>query len=393
MSKIETTARDAFPDILRGFALLGIALVNVPYLAINTLYGGLGSDLSQDSNYWTALTVAAVFQGKFYILFSFLFGYSANYIIRGERSNSRRWIARCFGLLLLGVLHFSLLFHGDILFVYGIFGLLLAAFLFRTDRIVKIWAWISFGIGAVGILSSALLTWLGELLLASLGKTFPSLDFDVALNQTLVSGGFLDNVPARIELWLLAAPQGLILQGPFVFAAFLLGLLVSRKQGLVNVNPPIMKKLALWGWLVGLPLQVVAAVILMQNEISPQYSAGIYLFAVSINFVAAPLLTAGLVGTLWMLSRNWKSGGLLGAAGRLSLTVYLSQSVVFSVLFSGWGFGLFGELGLLEVTLIAAATWLALAILAWLYLKVARKGPMENVLTWFSKTLGKSRPA
>ena len=393
MTKTEDTTRDAFPDILRGFALLGIALVNVPYLAVNALFGGLGSDLTQDSNYWTALTIAALFQAKFYILFSFLFGYSASYIIRGERSNTRRWMARCFGLLLLGVLHFSLLFHGDILFVYGLFGLLLAAFLFRTDRIVKIWAWISFGIGAVGILSSALLTWLGELLLASLGKTFPSLDFDVALNQTLVSGSFLDNVPARLELWLLAAPQALILQGPFVFAAFLLGLLVSRKQGLVNAKPTIMKKLALWGWLLGLPLQVVAAFILMQNEISLQYSAGIYLFALSINFVAAPLLTSGLVGTLWLLSRNWKSSGLLGAAGRLSLTVYLSQSVVFSVLFSGWGFGLFGKLGLLDVTLIAAATWLVLAILAWLYLRVGKKGPMENVLTWFSKTLGKSKPA
>lgn len=393
MNRTETTARDAFPDILRGFALLGIALVNVPYLAINTAYGGLGADLTQDSNYWTAITVAAVFQAKFYILFSFLFGYSANYIVRGERSNARRWRARAIGLIILGVLHFSLLFHGDILFVYGLFGLLLSAFLFRTERIIKIWAWISFAVGAFGILSSALLTWLGEILLASLGKTLPEFEVDFALNQTLVSGSFLDNVPARLELWLFAAPQGLVLQGPFVFAAFLLGLLVARRQGLVQVNPALMQRFALWGWLLGLPIQVIAAFLMIDNEVAASYSAGLYLFAISLNFVAAPLLTAGFVGTLWLVSRNWKSGGLLSAAGRLSLTVYLSQSVVFSVLFSGWGFGLFGELGLLEVTLIAAATWLALAILAWLYLKVARKGPMENVLTWFSKTLGRSKPA
>ena len=392
MNSQTAATRDAFPDILRGFALLGIALVNVPYLATNTIYGSIGADLTQDSNYWTAITIAALFQAKFYILFSFLFGYSASYVVRNDRANGRRWRARAIGLMLLGVLHFTLLFHGDILFVYGLFGLLLGAFLFRSDRILKIWAWISFGVGAVGILSSALLTWLGEILLRSLGKPLPSLEIDVALNQTMVSGSFWDNIPARIELWLLAAPQGLVLQGPFVFAAFLLGLLVARKRALVDANPKLMKRFALWGWLIGLPLQVVAALIMFSNEISSDYSVGVYLFAVSINFVGAPILSAGLVGTLWIISRNWKSGGILSAAGRLSLTVYLSQSVVFSVLFSGWGFGLFGRLGLLEVTLIAAATWLTLAVLAWVYLKFFAKGPMESVLTGFSRALGRSKP-
>jgi uncharacterized protein len=230
-------------------------------------------------------------------------------------------------------------------------------------------------------------------LFASLGKALPDFELDVVLNQTLASGSFLDNVPARLELWLLAAPQGLVLQGPFVFAAFLLGLLVSRKQGLVQVNPALMKRFALWGWLVGLPIQVIAALIMIENEVAASYSAGVYLFAISLNFVAAPLLTAAFVGTLWLVSRTWKSGGILSAAGRLSLTVYLSQSVIFSVLFSAWGFGLFGKLGLLEVTLIAAATWLALAILAWLYLRVGKKGPMETVLTGFSKVMGRSRSA
>ena len=392
MTSQQAQTRDAFPDILRGFALLGIALVNVPYLAIDTVYGSIGADLNQDSNYWTAVTIAALFQAKFYILFSFLFGYSASYIVKGERANGRRWRARSIGLMLLGVLHFTLLFHGDILFLYGLFGLLLGVFLFRSDRILRIWAWISFAIGAVGILSSAVLTWLGEILLSSLGKSLPSLEIDVALNQTLVSGSFWDNIPARLELWLLAAPQGLVLQGPFVFAAFLLGLLVARKRGLVDSNPRLMKRFALWGWLIGLPLQVAAALILTANEVSASYSPAIYLFALSINFVAAPILSAGFVGTLWLLSRNWRSGGLLGAAGKLSLSVYLSQSVVFSVLFSGWGFGLFGKLGLLEVTLIAAATWLALAVLAWAYLRFFAKGPMESVLTGFSRVLGKSKP-
>ncbi|CAB4554115.1 unannotated protein [freshwater metagenome] len=59
--------------------------------------------------------------------------------------------------------------------------------------------------------------------------------------------------------------------------------------------------------------------------------------------------------------------------------------MIFAVLFSGWGFGLFAQLDVLPVALIAAATWLALAVLAYVAAKVGRKGPMETVLTGFSK--------
>ncbi len=85
----ETTVkhkRDRFPDVLRGFALLGIALVNVPYLAIDTVNAAEGSDLSQTANAAAAFFVMAFFQAKFYLLFSFLFGYSAHYVIKNEKS-------------------------------------------------------------------------------------------------------------------------------------------------------------------------------------------------------------------------------------------------------------------------------------------------------------------
>ena len=75
----------------------------------------------------------------------------------------------------------------------------------------------------------------------------------------------------------------------------------------------------------------------------------------------------------------------LTAAGRHSLSIYLGQSVVFSTLFSAWGFGLFAQISLLGVVLIAAATWLGLAVLAELNLKYRSRGPMEALLSGFSK--------
>ena len=100
-----TKTRDSFPDILRGFALLGIAMVNVQYFAVDTVSGFEAADLSASANSTAAFIVMLVFQSKFYLLFSFLFGYSAHYVIKGEAANKRRWVGRSVGLIILGLLH------------------------------------------------------------------------------------------------------------------------------------------------------------------------------------------------------------------------------------------------------------------------------------------------
>lgn len=375
--------RDRFPDILRGFALFGIALVNVPYLSIDTINAAEGADLTTPSNAVAAFLVMAFFQAKFYLLFSFLFGYSAHYVLKNEKSKRGRWIARSCGLLILGVLHFTFLFHGDILFLYGLFGLLLTTLYFRSDKVIRGWAkgvYLS-----VSLLFAALsiLTVVGEASLSSQGKSLPSETFTSNLDAALASGSFLETVGPRLELWLFSAPNGFLLQGPLVFAAFLVGVLVARKNGLVAPNPLLMKKLLWLGLFIGLPAQLLAAYLFMVNATQVD-SLGLYLVSIALNFLTAPLLSAAYVVVLWRLSNSLRLG-LLSSAGRMSLTVYLSQSIVFSTLFSAWGFGLFGKLGVAEVTLVAAFTWLVLALIASFYLKFKDKGPMEVLLSGFSK--------
>ncbi|MEL0260772.1 MAG: hypothetical protein VXA38_01425, partial [Aquiluna sp.] len=158
--------RDSFPDILRGFALLGIAMVNVQYFAIDTVAGFEGQDLSEPANGVAAFIVMLLFQSKFYLLFSFLFGYSAKYVIAGEKSNRPRWIWRSVGLILFGLVHLTFLFHGDILFVYGVFGLALAMLYFRKESTLKLWAWLLY-LGTAGLFTLfSLLTVVGEAVLA-----------------------------------------------------------------------------------------------------------------------------------------------------------------------------------------------------------------------------------
>lgn len=382
-----TAPRDAFPDVLRGFALLGIALVNVPYLSIDTVNAAEGADLTQASNSIVALIVMSLFQAKFYLLFSFLFGYSAHYVLKDEKTNSKRWLARSVGLIILGVLHFTFLFHGDILFIYGVLGLFLTLLYFKPDSEIKSWAKGVFVTTSIVFAVLSLLTLVGEFASQAEGEGLPTETFTSSLDAALESGSLLETVGPRVELWLFAAPSGFILQGPFVFAAFLVGILVARKNGLVRVNPQIMKKLIIWGLSLGLPLQVLAASIQIFNSTSVD-SIGIYLVSLAINFLSAPLLSAAYVALLWKLHTKLRLG-ILAAAGRMSLTVYLSESLIFSILFSAWGFGLFGKLGVAEVTMIAALTWLLLAALSAIYLRIFAKGPMENLLSGFSKLFGR----
>jgi len=382
---VATTQRDSFPDILRGFALFGIAMVNIQFFSISTFNGAESLDLSEPENGTVAFVIWSLFQAKFYLLFSFLFGYSAHYVIKSDKSNRGRWIGRSIGLLLLGAIHLSFFFHGDILFLYGALGLLLTAFYFRSDKALKVWAWLIYVVTAVLFAALALLTFAGEFFLASKGKSLPADLYNDVLDVALKNGGFFEMAAARVELWLSLAGQAFLLQGPLVFAAFLVGVLVARRDGLAaNLSPRLMKRFAVWGLTLGLGIQLAAAYMFVQSTQLESYGIGLYLSAIALNFIGAPLMSAGLVGGLWLISQRLKLP-LLSAAGRHSLSVYLGQSLVFSTLFSAWGFGLFAEVSLLGVVLIAAWTWFALAVLAQINSRYNQRGPMEALLSNFSK--------
>ncbi|MBU6335163.1 MAG: DUF418 domain-containing protein [Chloroflexi bacterium] len=380
---MSVSTRDSFPDILRGFALFGIALVNIPFLSIDAGMGVVGADLTRPANTSAAFWVMALFQSKFYLIFAFLFGYSSSYVLKSDIAQRRRWIMRCVGLCVLGALHGLLLFHGDILLLYGALGLLLTVLVFKSERVIRISAIVLFTISSLGLTGFALLAYAGEALLAGMGKPMPAWIIDTPLNAALASGTFLEAIAARAALLATVVPQIVLLQGPFVFVAFLVGVLAARQRGLVTPDPATMTRLGIWGLALGLPLQLLAATLFVNNAVGMN-SLGMYMISQAINVIAAPLLSAGYIALLWHLSQRI-SLGILQAAGRLSLTGYLSQSVVFSLLFSAWGADLFGMLDLAAVTAIAAAVWLVLSLLSMAWLRIRDRGPLEHVLSGISR--------
>jgi uncharacterized protein len=371
--------RDIAPDVLRGFALLGILVVNIQFMGLSSDQGARGEWTQGFANGSATFLIAALFAGKFYLLFSFLFGYSSNYVIRNDKSNRSRWLKRCLVLIALGAIHFIFLWHGDILFVYGLFGLLLTFFFFRADRTLKIWSRIIFSISTISIVLIGTLTFIVEYVL---NEDF-QMSTESSLDVILRNGTFFEAIPARLEVWLLSISLGVFLQGGFAFAAFLLGVRLARSNFLSSpidksANSRLMKK----GLVLGLPIQVIAATILLRNEQSAEPYESIYLISLFASFVAAPLLSMFYLGLIRKLVEeqphlvSW-----MKPAGKMSLTIYILQSVITSFIFGPWSLGLFQDLQTWQVFLLAIAIWLLLCYLATQWLKRFSQGPLEKMVS------------
>jgi uncharacterized protein len=366
--------REVLPDRLRGIALLGIVVVNASYLAISA-EGFTQASVDGVANRLTALLVNTFAQGKFYLLFSFLFGYSASFILRdNSKPNRRRYLRRLFALFLFGLAHAVFFFIGDILITYAILGLLLLAVSRRSDGALKRWT-----IAAVAVALFFILV------VASLAAAFPEEGSGLGdLEWALASGSFADAALARLEALPTVFFSVFFLQGPMAFAAFVVGLRASRVRLLADpgANLDLWRKLARWGWAIGLPLQAVAAALQIGAIAAgtPYSPAGAV--ALALGFTTAPILTAGYIGSIALLiHRKPRFLSIMAPAGRMSLTVYIGESALMSLVFTAYGLDYFARWGAFPVVLTGIASWALLSVFAWLWMKRFSRGPLESMLS------------
>ncbi|MEV6317810.1 DUF418 domain-containing protein [Streptomyces sp. NPDC051776] len=380
-------------DALRGFALLGILLVNVQMMA--GLYAGLaGVDPSATgADQAVAWIVTALVAMKFYLLFSFLFGYSFTLQVRAAQRDGAafapRHLRRVLGLSLLGLTHAVLLFVGDILMTYAVLGLLLYAFRNAAPRRALIAAiWLTGVLGAV-LLGAGLLTAAGGPGTAGDGSTS-----DVTAQLSGLVTSYRGGPGAVVQANLRRLPDALssdLVFAAALFAAFLAGLAAGRRDVLARAaaHRPLLIRILRHGLVIGLPGGVVMAV--CRN--GPLDSGRWSLIGTAVGVLTSPALTAAYACGLLLLLRTPPGARLAAAlapAGRLALTNYLTQSLVMALVFTGYGLGLYGRAG----TATAVAGCLALyatqlALSAWL-VRSTRYGPAEWLLR--TATLGR-RPS
>ena len=390
---ISAGERVVVADVLRGFALFGILVVNMAAFKY-PFFGGLGTPDSLLDGVATWI-IAALFQTKFYVLFSFLFGYGLSVqMVRAEARGAPlvpRFLRRLLGLFLIGVAHALLLYVGDILVAYALLGVILLLMRNVRDRIL--------------LISAASLISLTVLLLAA-GGTVAALLPQEALQAA--SGGDLSQAAQSTAEGYRGSPVevigeriveypatfGFVLfgQGPTALAMFLVGLWAGRRRLFerADEHQPLLRWLLLLGLLFGLGGGIVWAT--TQAAVGFDFTA-VFLFASVLSFATAPLLSGAYVAAIILLYRNpaWRRRlDLLAPVGRLALTNYLLQSLVGAVIFTGYGLGLYGQVGAAWGLLLSVAIFALQIPLSVLWLRWFAFEPAEWLLRSF--TYGRLQP-
>ncbi|GAA1531817.1 DUF418 domain-containing protein [Actinomadura kijaniata] len=372
-------------DALRGFALLGIFLVNITFMA-----SGYPGNLVDDPDFASPLddavrmTSSVFVDMKFYLLFSFLFGYSFTLQMdAAARAGARfgpRMLRRVGGLFALGALHIVFLYGGDVLTTYAVVCLVLLLMRNVRDR-TALWT-------AAGLYAAVLLSLVAGALLVDRSAFLPARAEALAnAEQTTraLLGGWGDIIGEHLAGLPLLVVQAVSLQGPAALAAFLVGMVVGRRGLLVGVrgDEPVLRRIQAVGFPVGIAGGVLYAV----------GGGNADTFAVAASFATAPLLTAAYVATLLRVVHAPWGGAVrdaLAPAGRMALTNYLGQALAGLLVFTGIGLGLAGALSPLETLGVAVVVFaLQLAASAW-WLRGHRYGPAEWLLRWVTNA---RRPA
>lgn len=366
--------REALPDRLRGIALLGIVVVNAAFLGIS-VDGFTAESVDGVANRVTALLVLTFAQGKFYLLFSFLFGYSSAFILRANtKPHRRRYLRRLLALFLFGLAHAVFFFVGDILITYAILGLLLFTISRSSDRALRRWTTAAIAVAVFLILA-----------ITSLAAAFPEDGSGglEGLGSALATGSFAEASLARMEALPTVLFSVVVLQGPMAFAAFVLGLRASRRRLLADpeANIDLWRKMSRWGWAIGLPLQAVAAGFQVSSIATGNPFSGFGALGLALGLATAPILAAGYIGSIALaIAKRPGFLSIMAPAGRMSLTVYIGESALLSLVFTAYGLGYFGKWGAFPVVLASIASWALLSLFALWWMSRFRQGPLERAM-------------
>lgn len=386
-------------DVVRGIALLGILLMNIEAFAGPILLSTTGIDPSLVGIDRIADTaVYLLVQGKFYLLFSLLFG--MGFAVMAERADASGraivplYLRRIATLMLIGVLHIVLLWGGDVLTTYA----LIALPLLLLGRAMPVgWLWpmallIFTGVPLLSLASGAL----GELV--RLGPDVAKIMREAlaeqnAQMQALIAGeraaygpdgSYGAAVVQRLTSTVTMLPNMLMIGGSQILSMFLLGAWFVRSGAILR--PQTFPRLFAWLRWGALPLGF--ALVWVGCRMMPTLSFDRLDIVMGVSSALTITGSFGMsLGYLaWMLrllpALRWAA-----PAGRMALTNYLGQSLVCSLVFYGYGLGYFEQMPRAWQVAFAIGLFAVQVLLSRLWLARFRFGPMEWL--WRAATYGR----
>ncbi len=379
-------------DAIRGVAVMGILTINIvgfshPFVAeSNPLSGGTVS--TADMVTWFVSYV--LFDWKMRGLFSILFGASTLLVIEraaaADRSAADAHYSRMAWLFVFGLLHYILLWDGDILFHYAICGLLL--FLFRkcSARTLALWS-IAFLLVSVAVLGAFWLKLshavaMGETpgMLIYRGPDSPAYAKEVAAHL----GGYTSILAERADTFANTVVVTTVLGLWRSMGLMLLGMALFKSGMLTGEwDPARYRRWALTCFLVGLSGMLAIASWQVKAGFSGLSVIGAH---VPVSFNAA--MAVGWAALIMLLMRTVASDAVrarLAATGRMAFTNYIATSIVMTTIFYGYGLGLFGSIPRWALYFFCLGMWAAMLLWSKPWLDRFHYGPFE----WLWRSLAR----
>jgi uncharacterized protein len=383
LSPIKESERIVSLDVIRGFSLLGIFIINMISFHSPFLYMDPYSWWKVPSDIALFPWIDVLVQASFYPLFAMMFGYGL--AIQQDRAGEKGMafytfaIRRLLILLVIGCTHAFLVWSGDILINYAVFGLLLLLFM--------------------GLRGKSLL------LLGSLLLLLPQLFFSIllvlmtfsdpagvahytnigALQDSVAayaSGSFSEIMVQRFSDWYAVNSPGSLL---FLILSILPVMMIGAGAGKLKLLEKAASYKRSW-LLLGVCLLVTSIAIKMLPLMIETNAAYSYIQ----DYLGGPFLSVSYAVILALLVENKKMkkwSKPLASAGRMSLTNYLLQSIIGTLIFYSYGFGLYGQVTLTTGTYLALGIFAIQVIISEIWLSKFKHGPVEKL--WRLLSYGK----
>lgn len=392
-SQNSSTPRYVILDVLRGIALLGICLANYNEFS---LYSFLPGEVTADMPTTGVDSVIRFFQyflidGKFYTLFSLLFGIGFSIVITRymEKSSKgvRMFYRRMLILLFIGLVHLVFIWAGDILVLYAAVGMLLPLFRKVSDKKLLVFAAV-FWLLPIGI----------DALISATGYN-PAAPAEQGTAYFHSMVGITD---ANFPVWLVEKQSYsdvvcFNLGGSFirmqefidgnrafkVLGLFLFGLYIGRKKLYTRIgeNKLLLKRICTFSFLAGIPLSLLYAWNAVSDHPLGMVGTAV-IYAVSIIPMSFGYIT--LICMWYLRNTEAKPFRIMAATGRMALTNYIMQSVIGMFLFYGFAFGLGASLGLVYIQLIAVGVFMVQTMYSFVWMKYMHYGPLEWIWRMFT---------
>lgn len=388
INPVQSKERYIILDALRGVALLGICLANLPEFS---LYTFLKSDVIVSMPTAGVDKIIRYLQyilvdGKFYTLFSLLFGIGFSIIIsnalRKQANGFQIFNRRMFILLIIGFVHLMFIWSGDILMLYALLGFLLLLFRNVSNKNLLI-------LSATMLLLPIIIDTVKEIYGINASSSVISTQQYYCTKYGITDDNF--------AFWLRDATSytdvfKFLVQGAFVrmqefidgnrifkvMGLFLLGFYIGRNRIYAKLDDykPQLKRILIYGFAIGLPTSLFYAWSAMNGHpwgsITDSILYTVSVFPMGFAYIAAICI--------WYINnKECLFFRILAQPGRMALTNYIGQSIWGIIIFYGIGFGFGADMGLIYVVLIALGIYFIEIVFSHIWLYYFQYGPLEWV--------------